>query len=130
MAQRQLGRTLRTASTGLSAQLASAIEITTPAALAHVWSDDFLGAVVEEPSAALPRYTVQFHVLPHGRRDVQVMYVVTYVNDPVAGTGSLYLPASGEAHYALNVRTIFRAGGRWHRAAPDWAAAVNASLRG
>ncbi|HUE84768.1 MAG TPA: hypothetical protein VMO26_01700 [Vicinamibacterales bacterium] len=74
------GPTIKLTVTG--AQLANAIEITTPAALAHVWSDDFLGAVVEEPRAALPRYTVQCHVLPHGRRDAQVMYVVTYVKDP------------------------------------------------
>jgi hypothetical protein len=74
---------------------------------------------------------VQFHVLPNGRREVQVMYAVTYVNDPRTGAAFVYLPAAGEEHYRLNVSTMLRDGhdGRWHRAVPEWAAALNASLR-
>jgi hypothetical protein len=109
--------------------LAGAIEVTTPKALAHVWSDDFLGPLAEEPSAAFPRYTVQFHVLPNGKREIQVMYAVTYVTDPRTGAAFVYLPAPGEEHYSLNISTILREGGRWHRAVPTWAAALNVSLR-
>ena len=121
------GPTVKLTITG--GHLSSAMAVTTPLALVHVWSDDFLGPLTEQPAAALPRYTVQFHVLPNGKGKVQVTYVVTYVTDPRTGAAFVYLPAPGEEHYRLNASTILREGGRWHHARPTWAAALNASVR-
>jgi hypothetical protein len=109
--------------------LPSAIEVTTPAALAHVWSDHFIGSSAPQPRVELPRYQVAFHVLPNGQRVPKVMYVVTYVQDPDSGEAFVYLPGRGEEHSRLNASTILRSGaGRWHRAVPKWADAVNESL--
>jgi hypothetical protein len=109
--------------------LQSPIEVTTPAALAHVWSDEFIGGPTAQPPARLPRYQIAFHVLPNGKREPKVMYVVTYVRDEGSGEALVYLPGPGEEHYGLNASTILRAGsGRWHHAVPYWAAAVNQSL--
>jgi hypothetical protein len=109
--------------------LPAAVEVTTPDALAHVWSDDFIGTRAEAPHIDLPRYQVAFHVLPNRTREVKVMYVVTYVHDPDSGNGFIYLPGRGEEHFWLNASTMLRGGdGRWHRAVPTWAGALNRSL--
>lgn len=106
------------------------VDVSSQPALVHVWSDDFIGAPTGQPGAELPRYQVAFHVRPNGTREPRVMYVVTYVHDPVSGEAFIYLPGRGEEHYALNVSTILREGrdGRWHRAVPAWAQALNRSL--
>jgi hypothetical protein len=109
---------------------AAPIHITAGDALVHVWSDDFLGPVVPQPAAALEQYQMTFHVLPNRSRVVQVMYVVTYARNPATGESYVYLPGRNEEHYSLNVSTILRGHeGRWHRAVPRWADAVNTSLR-
>jgi hypothetical protein len=106
------------------------IHITAGDALVHVWSDDFLGPIAREPGAALERYQIAFHVLPNRSRAVQVMYVVMYARNTATGENFVYLPGRGEEHYSLNVSTILRGHeGRWHRAVPKWADAVNRSLR-
>jgi len=106
------------------------IHITAGDSLVHVWSDDFLGPIAVEPGAALERYQMAFHVLPNRSRDVQVMYVVTYARNTATGESFVYLPGRGEEYYWLNVSTILRGHeGRWHRAVPKWADAVNKGLR-
>jgi hypothetical protein len=106
------------------------IDITAGDALVHVWSDNFLGPIAPAPGAAMERYRMVFHVLPNRSRDVQVMYVVTYARNTETGESFVYLPGRGEEHYSLNVSTILRGHeGRWHRAVPKWADAVNRSLR-
>lgn len=111
-------------------RLQSPIELTSPSALVNVWGDEFIGAASAEPAAELPRYQVAFHVLPNGKRESQILYVVSYAHDSASGEAFIYLPGAGEQHHALNVSTILRAGrdGRWHRAATAWAQAVNRSL--
>jgi hypothetical protein len=111
--------------------LQSPIEVTSQPALVHVWSDGFIGAPAAQPRAELLRYQVAFHVLPKGRREAQVLYVVTYAHDPASGDSFVYLPGRGEEHYALNASTILREGqdGGWHRAVPAWAEALNLRLR-
>ena len=110
--------------------LQAPVAVTSQPALVHVWSDDFIGAPSRQPRAELPRYQVAFHVLPNGRPDPRVLYVVTYAHDPVSGEAFIYLPGRGEEHYALNVSTILRDGrdGRWHRAVTAWAEALKPSL--
>lgn len=106
------------------------IDITAGEALVHVWSDDFLGPIVSEPSAAVERYQMAFHVLPNRSRNVRVMYVVTYARNVASGESFVYLPGRGEEHHPLNVSTILRGGeGQWHRAMPKWANAVNQNLQ-
>lgn len=110
--------------------LRSPIEVTSKPALVHVWSDDFIAAPSAQPPAELLRYQVAFHVLPKGTREPQVLYVITYARDPVSGEGFIYLPGPGEAYHSLNVSTMLREekDGRWHRATPAWAQALNHSL--
>ena len=110
--------------------LQAPVAVTSRPALVHVWSNDFIAAPSRQPRAELPRYKVAFHVLPHGKSEPRVMYVVAYAHDPLSGEAFIYLPGLGEEHYALNVSTILRGGrdGGWYRAVPAWAEALNESL--
>jgi hypothetical protein len=105
------------------------LEVTDPAALAHVWSTAFLGGPAAEPRQSLPRYAVSFYVQPP-RSEVRMMYVVHYVVDPDTGRSYVYLPGRGEEWYRLNASTIYREkhDGRWFEADPAWSAAVRARL--
>jgi hypothetical protein len=111
--------------------LKTALEITSPDALADVWGGSFLGEPTTEPSATLPRYTVSFYVVPPRETADRLMYVVTYVRDPDGTGGVVCLPGRGEPMYALNVTTILRAtqDGRCHRGEARWSLAINAALR-
>lgn len=102
------------------------IEVTTPAALVHVWSDDLLGERTTAPDSDTPRYQVEFHVLPNRTREVRVMYVVTYVVDQ-HGNGFVRLPGRGEQYSGLNASTILRDTG-WYRAKQPWSDALRSRL--
>ena len=83
--------------------------------------------VVAPPPAGLPRYEVSFHSgcrAGGGDRtcESRLVYVVSYVYDPEAGQGFVYLPGKNDAWYRLNTSSIFRGGleGNWFRATDDW----------
>lgn len=111
---------------GLSRPIAS----TDPHALENVWGGRFIGEPADEPDIQLPRYRVDFYVLPPNEPEARVMYSVTYVRDPESGTGFVYLPGRGDDGGRRNVGTILRDGqdGHWHRAATTWSDAVAAAL--
>jgi hypothetical protein len=106
------------------------IEILDPRALVHVWSDDFVGAAANEPSPALPRYTLSFFAKPP-RSDVRKVYVLRYVLDPGSGQGFIYFPNRSEAEWRLNASTILRErhDGRWFLAAAVWNDALRDAIR-
>jgi hypothetical protein len=110
--------------------LSSPTVLTTPAALANVWSGDFLGGASEQPNEDWPHYLVEFYVEPP-HEPMQMMYSVMYVHDPKTGRGFVYLPGRGESGWRRNVATIMRDGqdGRWHRASADWNHAIARGLR-
>lgn len=84
--------------------------------------------------AELPRYEVRFYSKvanrPAESQSEHLAYVVFYTPDSGGGRGLVYLPARGEQHFALNVRTIFRGvEGRWFRATDAWDRTVDSLLR-
>ena len=95
--------------------------------------DDWL-TKLPEPPAALMRYVVTFHltVFKNSARERRERYLAYYAYDPVAKRGYIRLPAKGEAHYAENVRILFRGDafeGPWFAATPAWTAAAEAALK-
>ncbi len=120
------GPTVKLTVTGQN--LAQAIDVVSPNALVHVWTDDFLAGPTEVPEPSLPRYRVSFYAqLPD--TSIKMVYVVYYVKS-ATGDGFVYLPGRGEEAWALNVGTILREGkeGQWHHAADQWSQAINSSL--
>lgn len=118
--------------------ISSVIETTAPAAIApSVWGGQFVdwGAATTEPLAALPRYTVKFHV-ESGSGTTRVAYVVHYVWDPEAGRASVYVPGPDDEWYRLNISSIIRDGGdgrewrdgRWYYASDAWGRAIRGLL--
>lgn len=87
-----------------------------------------------EPSAALTRYVVTFHLtlFKNTAEERRERYLAYYAYDPVAKRGYIRLPAKGEAHYTENVRILFRGDafeGPWFAATPAWIAVAEATLK-
>jgi hypothetical protein len=131
------GRTVKLSVTG--PLLATAVDVTDPAALANVWGissstcavpRNFYGANASAPKQSLARYRVSFHVLPAGDKQTRVMYEIAYVFDPGSNRGYVYFPGPGEDGYELNSGTIVRAenAGKWYEAGVAWSKAINAQL--
>lgn len=105
--------------------LTSMIEVTNPQLLSssNIWHGNFLDgsrdSVTERPG--LLRYEVSFYV-EFANHDMRKRYVVYYYPSPSKEQGYIYLPGKGETWYALNVRSILRAGqdGKWNYASPAW----------
>lgn len=131
--------------------LASPIEITDSSALSDfaVWSGpgiqvnsqeqatgfiaDWPRGVITDRPEGLPQYEVSFYAKyanrPLESQQEHLAYVVSYALDAAHGGGYVYLPGKGDAHYALNVRTIFRGReGHWFRATDAWNRAVMKAL--
>ncbi|HKH75194.1 MAG TPA: hypothetical protein VKA59_27745 [Vicinamibacterales bacterium] len=96
---------------------------------------DWPRGVVSERPDGLPRYEVSFYAT-HANRPLEsqeehLAYVVSYAFDAARGEGYVYLPGKGDAHYALNVGTIFRGReGHWFRATEAWNRTVMKALSG
>jgi hypothetical protein len=116
-------------------------EVSDADALASIWSDTgflaglglgtakpFIGMRTAAPDARLPRYTVAFWVKEHGSQQVSLDFVVTYVYDPRAHAGYVYLPGPKDAAYNHQVITRFGEDGRWHRATSRWSDAIISSV--
>ena len=86
-----------------------------------------------EPSAALTRYKVTFHItsfknFPDEKHEY---YHVSYAHDSATKRGYVRLPGKGEEHYWENVKTVGRGDafeGHWFAATHDWSVAVEAAL--
>jgi hypothetical protein len=112
--------------------ISEAIETTAPAAIyPNIWGGQFAdwAAVVSEPAADLPRYTVKFHAKTAPGK-TQLVYVVHYVWDGEADRAYVYLPGPGDQSYRLNRSSIIRDGndGHWYRASYTWSAAIRQLL--
>ncbi|HKW35060.1 MAG TPA: hypothetical protein VJN92_18760 [Candidatus Acidoferrum sp.] len=72
------------------------------------------------PQEGLERYRVSFYVqFEPGRQSL--VYLVSYVYDPLTHQGYVYLPGKGDDGYRLNVSTILRGvEGNWFRASKSW----------
>jgi len=83
---------------------------------------------VAEPAQALPRVRATFSIdRGRGARE----YVVSYVYDPVAKQGFVYLPGKGEPFYDANVSLLYRGEqfeGHWFHATPEWTMAAQAAI--
>jgi hypothetical protein len=135
-----------------SPELASPIEIVESNALSTfaVWSGpgvdmnslaqtegfivDWRQGIVAERPRGLRRYEVSFYAKyanrPLDSQQDHLAYVVSYEPDGHGG-GYVYLPGKGDAHYALNVGTIFRdREGHWFRATDAWNRVVMNALSG
>jgi hypothetical protein len=96
---------------------------------------DWARGVVRERPDGLPRYEVSFYAKHANRRlesqEEHLAYVVSYAFDAARGEGYVYLPGKDDAHYALNVGTIFREReGYWFRATEAWNRAAMKALSG
>ena len=96
---------------------------------------DWPQGIASERPEGLPQYEVSFYAKyanrPLDSQQEHLAYVVSYALDAARGKGYVYLPGKGDAHYALNVRTIFRGReGHWFRATDAWDRAVIKALSG
>lgn len=103
-----------------------------PAVIApNVWMGNFAlldDGAVPAPPAAAPRLTAYFWINDHGTH--RIAYTVDLVYDIEGRSALVYLPGKRDPRFNNNTRTILRKGqdGRWFRAEPTWAAAVNEAL--
>jgi len=88
-----------------------------------MWS----GGAVVEPSKGLPRCEVSLY----GRfPEERAMYVFTYLYDPAAKKGYVYLPGKGEKCYETNVGTIYRGvEGKWFHASGQFDDTIGSLIR-
>ena len=112
--------------------LSAPLHTQNPAVIApNVWMGNFAllneGAVPAPPAVA-PRLTAYFWVNDHGT--YRIAYTVDLVYDIEGRSALIYLPGRRDPRFVNNTRTILRKGqdGRWFRAEPAWAAAVNEAL--
>ena len=108
---------------------ARAVVVTDPRVLAmsHVYVGQFIGQPVEVPNYQ-SLYTIRFDI--QARDGIRAdAYAVQYAVDG-QGRGFIHLPGRGEPYYRGNISTIIRnrQDGRWHRAAPEWSAALQPYL--
>jgi hypothetical protein len=141
------GPTTRITITG--ATLPNPVAITDPEVLRsfNVWSgrgtfsgnaegsDGFIidwvsGAIANHPyGLRLRSYELSFYA-SHEHPD-QLVYVVSYVVDPVTGQGYVYLPGKSDTWYSLNTSSLLRGcEGNWFRANAAWQTAFGNAVHG